>query len=225
MPENNKKKDNGSILKVTKADQYKTVRELFERSHANSSYFTLLILSALIITCGLLLNNSTIVIGGMLLTPVLTPVLVVGLGLAVGELGAIRSVAMLIGKSFLIILVSAFVLALLFGYPSDVYSFENTTRTAILYFIVAILSGVVGAIAWARKEVIEIIPGVAIAVSLVPPLSLVGVWLSAFQLDTARFYFFIFLLNLFGIVVGSLIVFSVLKFYKINKEVKEEAEE
>jgi len=219
------KSKSGDILDITKADRYRTVEELFERSKPNSSFYTLLILSTLIITSGLLLNNSTIVIGGMLLTPVLTPILLVGLGLSVGELRSMKEVGVLIGKSLLVILVSSFVIALVFGYPQDVYAFEDTARAALLYFIVAILSGVVGAFAWARKEILDILPGVAIAVSLVPPLSLVGIWVSALDLATARFYFSVFVLNFVGVLLGSLVVFSLLRFSQIRKEVREKSEE
>ena len=219
------KSTSDDIFKITKKDQYRTVEELFEKSKPSSSFYALLILSTLIITSGLLLNNPTIVIGGMLLTPVLTPLLLVGLGIAAGELGSMKEVATLIGKSLLVILVSAFVIALIFGYPDDVYTFEDTARAALLYFIVAILSGVAGAFAWARREILDILPGVAIAVSLVPPLSLVGIWLSAFELDIARFYFSVFVLNLVGVLIGSLVVFSLLRFSRMRQEVKEKSEE
>lgn len=222
-PHNNK--NNGDILKITRVDQYRTIDELFEHSQANSSYYTLLILSTFVVTAGLLLDNSAIVIGGMLITPILTPLLVIGLGLAVGEIGAIRRILVLALKSALVVMVAAFLITMLFGQPQDIFALDNTIRTVLLYFIVAIGSGVAAAFAWARKEISEVLPGVSIAVSLVPPLSLIGIWLAAFELDTVRFYFLIFVLNLFGIVIGSLIVFSLLKFSRIEKKILETAKE
>lgn len=214
-------KEGAGLLSVSKAAQYHTVRELLDESKANAVYYTLLVLSSFIVACGLLLDNAAIVIGGMLVTPMLTPVLAVALSISVGEVAALRRVGILIGKSFLIVLGASVLLTLVFGLPQNVLTFENTVRTAVLYFVVALVSGVAATFAWARKEVAPVLPGIAIAVSLVPPISAVGIWLSALQFDAARFYFLVFLFNLFGIVMGSVIVFSLLKFYRTEKAIEE----
>lgn len=213
----------GEILTVTKTDQYRTVKELFQRSQPNSSYYVMLVLSVLIITPGLLINNTAIVIGGMLVTPVLTPLLLIGLGLAVGEPEAIKNVAILMGKSFLLILAGSIAMAALFGAPSDVFSLTATSQTIIAYFIVALASGVAGALAFSKKELSDVLPGIAISVSLVPPLSLIGIWLSALNFVLARFYLVVFLLNLAGIILGSLVVFALLKFHKAERKIKQTA--
>jgi len=219
----NKFQDN--LLEVTKAEQYKTIDELFKRSQSNVVYYALLILSAVIIAGGLLLNNSSIVIGGMLVTPVLTPILVIALGFVVGEINAIKSVANLMFKSFALIVLVSFLLALALGLPEELDILENTFRAAVLYFIVAFAAGVAATFAWVRKEIAEVLPGIAIAVSLVPPLSLVGIWLSSLEFDLSRFYFSIFLFNLVGILLGSFVVFSLLKFYRSEKKIIEKGME
>jgi hypothetical protein len=53
----------------------------------------------------------------------------------------------------------------------------------------------------------------------------VGVWLSVLHFDAARFFFFVFLANLLGIVMGSVVVFSLLKFYKADGKIKKKSEE
>ena len=220
--------EKGNILNVSKADQYKTVSELFEKSQSNSVYYTLLILSIFIVATGLLLGNSPIVIGGMLVTPVLTPILVIGLSIAVGELGFIKKPGILILKSiFLTIGISA-VLTVLFGADEIEHGLVNDLRTAILYFIVATTSGVAATIAWVRKQVSDILPGISIAVSLVPPLSLIGINLGILDIEYARFYMIIFALNFVGILMGSFSVVAVSKFQKsewaIKKKIKETEE-
>ncbi len=221
---NNHKKEE-SILAVSRADQYKTVEELFERSHKNSVYYTLLILSAFIIASGIMLNNEAILLGGMLVTPLLSPVLVISLGFAVGDIEAVTSVLMLLLQSFVTLVVGSFLLAIIFGAPEEIKVFDNSMRTAILYFIVAICSGVAATFAWVRREVAEVLPGVALAVSLVPPLALIGIYLASFNLDAARFYFLVFLFNFVGIFVGSMMVFTLLKFHRIEQKVHQETNE
>jgi uncharacterized hydrophobic protein (TIGR00271 family) len=213
----------GNILEVTKREQFKTVNELFERSEPNSLYYTLLIVSAFVIASGLLLNNGFIIIGGMLITPVLTPVLLIALGVAVGEPSALKDSSILLAKSFLLIVGASLLITFIFGPPNDIQVFENTMRTALLYFIVAVGSGAAATFTWARREVGEILQGVAIAVSLVPPLALIGIWLSALEFEIARFFFLVFIFNFMGVVVGSLVVFSLLKFHKAENKVHEEA--
>ena len=111
-----KKEADGNILKITSTERYRTVEELFEKSQANSAYYTLLALSAMIIAAGLLLNNVPVVIGGMLVAPVLTPLLLISLAVALGELAVVRRVGHLMAKSFAIVLIMAFFLALFFGH-------------------------------------------------------------------------------------------------------------
>jgi len=216
-----KKDDN--ILKVAKAQQFKTVDELINRSRPNSIYYTFLVLSSFIIAAGLLLSNTTIVIGGMLITPVLGPVLVIALVLAVGELKSIKEFAILTLKSFAIVILSSLVLAILFQAPTqDIFQFENTIRTAALYFLIAVSAGIAATFGWARTQTAEVLPGIAIAVSLVPPLSLIGIALSSLNFEIARFSFVIFFFNYIGIILGSIIAFALMKFNKSQREIKKE---
>jgi len=218
-------KNGSDLLKITQSDQYKTVDELIKESRQTPVYYALLVLSSLIVASGLLLNSAAIVIGGMLVTPILTPILLIALGVATGELGIIKNISRLLLRSFGIIVIGSFVLAILFGSSIDTIAFKNTVSTAVLYFIVAVASGIAATFAWARKEIANILPGVAIAVSLVPPLSAFGIWIATLNFEAMRFYLLVFLFNLIGVVVGSLVVFSLLKFYKTNKKVRRESNE
>jgi len=211
--------DEKKLLKITKYEQYRTIEDLFDRSQANTAYYMLLALSAVIIGAGLLLNNVPIVIGGMLVAPVLTPLLLFGLAFSIGEFSVIKRVGRLMAVSFSIILVISFFLALVLGHNNEVFEITSTIETALLYFVVAIASGVAGTFALTRKELSEVLPGVAVAISLVPPLALVGIWLSDLEFGPARFYLSVFLFNLFGILVGSVMVFSMLGFYRTKEKV------
>lgn len=210
------------ILAIRGVDRYRTVDELIRKSQPNSVYYTLLFISAIIITAGILVGNSAIVIGGMLLTPVLTPVLLIALGIASGELSSMRGAVYLVAKSSLVVIASGIILALLFGSSNTYFVVDDSVRTAALYFVVAVASGIAGTFAWTRRDVLDILPGVTIAVSLVPPLALIGVGISSLDFWLARFNFLIFLFNLLGIVGGSLVVFSLLQFYKTKEKVHEQ---
>jgi uncharacterized hydrophobic protein (TIGR00271 family) len=209
---------------ITKSDQYRAVNDLIIESNPGSNYYTLLILSSVIIASGLLLANSAILIGGMLVTPLLTPILLISLGITLGRPFLLKKTSMLILKSVGIILVVSFLFGLIFAVPEDkeFFSsviFNNTISSAFLYFIVAFSSGIAATFAWVRKKVTNMLPGISIAVSLVPPIALVGIRLAQVEVNNARFFLMVFLFNLIGIIMGSMIVFSMLKFYKTDDEV------
>jgi uncharacterized hydrophobic protein (TIGR00271 family) len=241
MPEENKKEpeflekdakkpdskleEKGKILKVKASDKFKTVDELFEQSQPSSVYYTLLVLSIFIVTSGLLLNNAPIVIGGMLVTPLLTPILVISLSITAAEPKALKSPILLVLKSTAITIGIAGILTLAFGLTEVEQVFINDLRTAILYFIVAASAGVAATFAWVRKQVSDILPGVSIAVALVPPLCLIGINLGALDFEASRYYLLIYVLNLVGIIVGSLVIFSLLKFQKSGWELKRKLKE
>ncbi len=223
MPEETLKKaassSNDNPLSVTSTEQYRTAGDLIEHSRPNATYFILLAISSIIVAAGLLLNNAAIVIGGMLVAPVLTPLLAIGLGLAIGEITIMRDTGFLLLKSLLIVIGLSGIMAILFGAGQTGFNIENDVRAAILYFIVALASGAAATFAWTRKEISDVLPGIAIAVSLVPPLSLVGIWISQLNFGAARFDFSVFLLNLFGIVIGSLVIFTLQRFYKSSERI------
>jgi uncharacterized hydrophobic protein (TIGR00271 family) len=209
---------------VTKSDQYRAVNDLIVESNPGSNYFTLLILSSVIISAGLLLANSAILIGGMLVTPLLTPILLISLGITLGRPFLLKRISKVILKSVFVIFVVAFLFGLIFSVPEDKVFFSsvifnNTISSAFLYFVVAFSSGIAATFAWVRKKVTNMLPGISIAVSLVPPIALVGIWLAQLDVNHARFFLMVFLFNLIGIIMGSIIVFSMLKFYKTDSEV------
>lgn len=221
-----KNQNDKKLFEVKPYEQYRTVNELIERGRSNEMYYTLLVLSSFIIAAGLLLNNAAIVIGGMLVTPVLTPVLLISLAISVGDIKYVQQTLMFVGKSFLVVVIASFILGLVFETNGiqGVFLLDNSLRGAVLYFIVALASGLAATFAWVRRELTEILPGIAIAIALVPPLSLIGIGLSGLDADVMRFNFFVFFFNFLGVLVGSNLVFSLLKFHRVEKKVEEAVE-
>lgn len=214
---------------ITKEDQYIAVNELMADNQDPFTYFVLLILSSVIIPAGILLANSVILIGGMLITPLLTPVLLISLGFTTGNIDLVKRSIIKISKSLMLVVGISFVVALIFGLPEEreffnSVLFTNTTNSAFLYFLVAFCSGVAATFAWVRKKVNNILPGISIAVSLVPPIAMVGVFLASLQLDYARFFLMVFLFNIAGVIGGSIILFSMFRFYNSSKVISNNLE-
>ena len=121
-------KNQNNKFQLLKSEQCSTVDELLDKSQPCPAYYLLLVLSSLIIGCGLILTNAAIVIGGMIITPVLTPLISIALGISVGKIQLLKHVSFFRLKSFLIIVLGGLILAFIFGQPASGFIFENTDQ-------------------------------------------------------------------------------------------------
>lgn len=227
--------DMKEIFSLTERQAYKAIDDLIEESRPDGPYVVLLVLSSVIITAGLLLNNVAILIGGMLITPLLTPLLVVALSITTSRAYLLRRTGFILVKSFAFVFITTLIVSFVLGLTENVQQqqiLESSPRTAVLYAIVAIASGIAATLAWIRKEVSSALPGVSIAVSLVPPLAAVGMWSSHGFWEEARFFGLVFLINVTMILLGSVVVFMILHMNKAltvidkkEQELKEEDQE
>ena len=217
------------ILKVRKEKQEKIVEKIIDGSRLNAEYNLLLFFSAIITVSGILVNNIAVVIGGMLVTPLLAPILSIALGIASGDVKVVNRSLINSTKSILIVISVSLLVAFFFSTGTiDNTIIDNCLDHHPLYLLVAIFSGIAAAFAYIRPKVSEALPGVAVAVSLMPPLAVFGIGIGKWKLLLIKGSLVTLLLNFIGIVMGALIVFSLLKFYRVRKttqkEVKKEEE-
>lgn len=175
-----------------------------------SGYFWNIVISSIIATAGIAMNSGAVLVGAMLISPVMTPIVGSALAAITGNRRAtIRTFLMTAGGALLGLLV-AIPVAAFFPVPIDLTTnIQVTTRTApgLLDLVVAVASGFIAALAFVREDIPEAIPGVAIAVSLMPPLCVTGVAIADFDFAGAAGAFLLFLTNYFGILVMCLVVF------------------
>lgn len=139
-------------------------------------YWLQIIFSAGIATLGLILNSSAVIIGAMLISPLMGPILSAGLSLASGDLIlAIRSSTNLI-LSTLAAIVFAVILVAFLPFKDITPEIDARTAPNLLDLVIALFSGAIGSVATCRqvRGVVTSIPGVAIAVALMPPLCVIG---------------------------------------------------
>lgn len=170
----------------------------------------LMALATAIATFGIGVDSTAVVIGAMLVAPLMTPILGVSAGLINGRSrsasisglivlgGAVGSVAIAWGLSALIPDLSAVIA-----------NGQVTSRTApsLLDLAIAIAAGAAGAYGVSRKESTDALPGVAVAIALVPPLAVIGITLQAADYSQAAGATLLFLTNLFSILLMAGIVF------------------
>lgn len=176
-------------------------------------FTVLLFLSTIIATFGLLQDSTATVIGAMIVAPLMTPILATTAALVMGRLSRVTEsalivlggVVMVIGLSFL----TGFVTVLVISVDANAQIASRTTPN-LDDLIVALAAGAAGAFAYSRDDVADSLPGVAIAIALVPPLSVAGIALSQGAWAAAGGALLLFATNLLSILLAGGIVFFLL---------------
>ena len=179
-------------------------------------FWAVLLLSGAIATLGLVLNSTAVVIGAMLVAPLLGPLLGLSLALAVGDgrLFVQTGAAILVGAAGIVALAALLTLALPFETVTE--EIAARTRPTTLDLAIAVFSGLAGAVVTASREarLSASIPGVAVAVALVPPLGVAGFGIAVGQGAIARGALLLFGANLAGIVLSGMAVFFLIGMHR-----------
>jgi uncharacterized hydrophobic protein (TIGR00271 family) len=202
---------------VPKIDEKKErTKELIESSRLDYEFYLMLVLSTVIVSLGLLLNNIPIIIGGMLITPLLSPLLTTALGIVVADKKVLWWSVKIILKSIGVILLVSLIMTIIT--PDKALTEEISSRTFInlSFFYVAIASGIAAAFAWARKELSVILPGVAIAVAILPPFATIAIGIGMWDVSIVIGALQSSVANLIGIVISAVVVFALLGFYRVR---------
>lgn len=209
--------DNLGVSSVRKEQVYTDIYKSV--SLQDVSYWVEVLFAAGIATLGLVLNSPAVIIGAMLISPLMGSILANGLSLAAGDvILAWRALVKLILSCGVAISFALFLVWLL-PFKEMTPEILARTRPNILDLVVALLSGAVGSVAICKqpKGVVTSIPGVAIAVALMPPLCVVGYGLgiAASQgftngLQVASGGGLLFFTNLVAITFTAMIVFLAL---------------
>ena len=189
---------------------YDLFTSLREDARINGIYLGLMVLSTMLAAIGLYLNSASVIIGAMLLAPLMAPIVSLSMGILRGDIGLFRkSIAKIIIGVF-IALLSSVLITFLFPHKPVTDEMQARLNPTLLDLAVAVISGIAAACSKSFKEIIQSLAGVAIAVALVPPLTVAGIGIG--RLDFHFFYqaFLLFSTNLFGITVSATFTFRML---------------
>lgn len=207
---------------ITSNDKNQIIKDLVENSSPRRDFFMMTALSSLMATFGILLNNTPILIGAMLVAPLLYSILSLGLGVVILDKKLILRSVITIGKSFALCIALSVGIGMIFKEKAQNISsfFLFAKDISIGYFIVAIISGLAGALATIKPNMNEAMPGIAISVALVPPVSTLGIALSLLDPIMIHQSFNIFVINVIGVLIASIFIFATSKFYHCRKTIK-----
>ena len=174
-----------------------------------SAFWTMLVLSGIIATAGVLADSTATVIGAMIIAPLSTPIMGIALGIVKRE--RIRAGRFVFFGAILVVLIG-FVAAFVVPDIDLQTNSQITSRTSptLVDLIAAIATGLAGAVGLSRRDVAAVLPGVAIAISLVPPLAVVGICLGQGSVGLAMGALLLFLSNLVSMVIAGTVLFAAL---------------
>ena len=171
----------------------------------------ILVFSIFIASIGLNTNSAAVVIGAMLISPLMGPILGIGLSIGINDIDTLRRSLVNFGVMVLLSVLTAFIYFKISPFQIPSSEIISRTEPTLLDVLIAVFGGLAGIVAGSRKEKSNAIPGVAIATALMPPLCTAG-----FGLATANWDFFFGALYLFGIntVFIALSTFVVVKYLR-----------
>ena len=213
------------LFKIKAEQKKKTIESLIESSSPTQAFFLVLVLAGIITTFGIMLNNVAVVIGGMLVSPLLAPILAITMGIVVSDYKLIARSFKVLAKAILWVVIVSLLIAIFFINKEVNQEIISRTKPDLVYFAIALASGVAASFAMSKEEFSERMVGVAVAIALLPPLSVLGIGIAFLKWQIISGALVLFLANLAGILLGSLIVFSLLRFYPEKKKVVEELKE
>jgi uncharacterized hydrophobic protein (TIGR00271 family) len=188
-----------------------------------SRFWLLLPLAAVIATAGVVADSTATVIGAMIVAPLMTPILGIVLAVSLRDGVNLRRCIILVVVGAATVVAIGYVLGLFVPYP--VVAATNSQVAArvtpsLVDLIAALATGAVGSVALARSDISDTLPGVAIAISLVPPLAVVGLTLESGAPHQAISALLLFVTNVAAILASGIVVLSI---YRVHRTATEAA--
>jgi uncharacterized hydrophobic protein (TIGR00271 family) len=202
------------LIKPLPADKRKAViDEVTPSASPRFDFFLLVVLSCSIATLGLITDSPAVIIGAMLVAPLMSPLIGIGMASVTGNAKLLRASASALLRGVFL----AIALATLMTIVNNQLPFFNMqelpaevmarTRPTPIDLVIALAGGVAAAYAMTQPNISAALPGVAIATALMPPLCTVGIGVALNRWDVAGGALLLFITNAVTIAFASVLVF------------------
>lgn len=196
----------------------KVIAEIRPMASPGFDFFFLVVLSCSIATLGLITNSPAVIIGAMLVAPLMSPIIGIGLASITGDARLLENaIGALLRGAALAVLLSAIVTRVNLYLP--ILSLQELpgeilarTHPSPIDLGIALAGGLAAAYALTQPQLSAALPGVAIATALMPPLCTVGIGLALGRMDVAGGALLLFITNAVTIAFAAVLVFFLLGF-------------
>ena len=206
---------NRFISRLTPDERRELIAEIKPAASPGFDFFLLVILSCSIATLGLITNSSAVIIGAMLLAPLMSPIIGLGLASVIGDDDLVKKSASALFRGAILAILLSFVMTLVNRFlpfvslqelPGEVLS---RIRPTPIDLIIALAGGMAAAYAMTRPNLSATLPGVAIATALMPPLCTIGFGIAMNRWEVAGGASLLFVTNAVTIAFASAAVFFI----------------
>ena len=214
------------IIKPLPPDKRKDViDEVTPSASPGFDFFLLVVLSCSIATLGLITDSPAVIIGAMLVAPLMSPIIGIGLASITGNTTLLRNAISALLRGALLAIALATLMTLVNNHlpffsiqelPKEVLA---RTRPTPIDLVIALAGGVAAAYAMTQPNISAALPGVVIATALMPPLCTVGIGIALNRWDVAGGATLLFITNTVTIAFASLLVFF-LRGFSSNLQIK-----
>ncbi|MEL6816593.1 MAG: TIGR00341 family protein [Cyanobacteria bacterium J06598_3] len=182
-------------------------RSLWREADPSFNYFIMLFLSGVIAALGLLAGSTAAIIGAMIVAPLMGPITAMAFAITMGNRRLLKRSGWAVITGGLLTVGTAYFITTLVGLSTLNPEILERTRPTLIDLAIGLAAGAAGAFAKTRKGVADALPGVAIAVALVPPLSVIGIGLAFGDRAVIAGSTLLFATNLAGIILSGGLVF------------------
>ena len=174
-----------------------------------------LIFAAMIASLGLNVNSAAVIIGAMLISPIMGPIMGVGLSLGINDFDLLKKSLRNFALMFIVAIVTSTVYFFISPLSSNSSELLARTTPTTYDLLIALFGGLAGIVAQTRQDrTSTVIPGVAIATALMPPLCTAGFGLATGQMRFFIGAFYLFFINSVFIALATYLVVRFLKYEK-----------
>jgi uncharacterized hydrophobic protein (TIGR00271 family) len=201
------------LIDLSKGVDYEaTVQEINEKKTIYGANAWMLMCSIMIASIGLNTNSQAVIIGAMLISPLMSPILAIGLGVAINDRKTLWEALYHFGISILIAVATSSLFFMIS--PLKEFTEQIAARTAPTIFdvLIGVFGGIAGIVSIARKDISTTIPGVAIATALMPPLCVTGYGIAIGDAKIAFSSFYLFFINAFFVAFSTYLIIRYLNF-------------
>jgi len=190
-------------------DKEKLRRTQVSYSALTWQFVIILSLSSSIASFGLMADSAVAIVGAMLIAPLMKPIIAYAYGVVTGDLKLILRASITLLTGVLITMLVAGLMEKAVGLRGPTSEIMARTQPTLIDLGVAIAAGIAASLATVRRNIADTLPGVAIAVALVPPLCVAGIGFSLGAMSTGWGATLLFGVNLIAIVLAASVVFLI----------------
>lgn len=205
-------------------DEENTIKSIKESMTFKGAAVWILVCSIIVASVGLNANSVAVIIGAMLISPLMGPIRAVGLALAINDIPTLKLGLKNFGVMVGVSIITSTIYFLITPINGDTSELLGRVKPHALDILIAFFGGLAGIIATAsnnKNAVLTIVPGVAIATALMPPLCTVSYGIATAQWSYSLGAFYLFILNTVFICLSTIVLLRVLKFKTVKLITKE----